>query len=194
MSMGPLVDIGFAGADAQRNRFWMEKWAKALGSLEAPFRDTLRVFEGHLSHVFDDENASGVSGTWRPLSPRYRRWKDRFFPGNKILVRTGALRLSLTTMGHPAGIRHADATSLVYGTTLPWGYYHQVGGTTKKGRPPHRPLFDWRADATSRGSVAWAVTQVFQAHVVYQRDLATEGNNPIPPARTVEAMRRRVLT
>lgn len=185
MSVRDWIDLRFPSADAQRIRFAMDQWARLVGDGQPMFEDGLRLLESHLGHVFDAEGSQGRGGPWAALSPKYARWKSRAFPGNKLLVRTGALRLSLTTMGHPAAIRQATRTGLVYGSAVPWARYHQVGGE----KLPKRPPFDWSNSFQDRGSAAWAFAQIAQAHVIYARDQAIQGNNPIHPSRTLATLR-----
>lgn len=64
----------------------------------ARIEDLVPVFDaiGHQFYaeeekVFDAEGAYGGRPRWAPLSERYSRWKERHFPGAKILHLTGAL-------------------------------------------------------------------------------------------------------
>jgi len=43
------------------------------------------------------------SGTWAPLSPKYKIWKQKNFPGQPILVRGGDLRESVRWGGNSLG-------------------------------------------------------------------------------------------
>jgi hypothetical protein len=45
---------------------------------------------------FHTEGASGASGKWTPLSPAYKLFKEREFPGKTILRREDALYESMT--------------------------------------------------------------------------------------------------
>jgi phage gpG-like protein len=185
VSIRDIIDLRFPSADAQRIRFGLEHWSRLMANMEPIFTDGLRLLESHLSHAFDAEGAQGRGGRWAPLSTKYAQKKAITFPGNQILVRTGAMRLSLTTMGHPGAIRQATASGLVFGSAVPWARFHQVGSS----RLPKRPPFDWSNSFTDRGSVAWGFAQLAQAHVIYARDRAVEGNNPIHPSRTLTTLR-----
>ena len=74
---------------------------------------------------FASEGRSG-SGGWAPLSPRYAALKAQRYPGRGILVRTGALRGSLTATGG-RHIRKLTANSLRLGTSVPYAGFHQRG-------------------------------------------------------------------
>ena len=56
---------------------------------------------------------------WRRLSPEYRKWKKRKYPGRKILTRTGKLRRSIRFQTH--------TKSVSIGTKVEYGAYHQLG-------------------------------------------------------------------
>lgn len=82
---------------------------------------------------------------WRPLSPKYKAWKERHHPGIPILVRSGALSKSLTDHSAPGAIYEVYPTELVLGSDLKTdsGYtlatLHQLGSIKVSGRPPKRP-------------------------------------------------------
>ena len=73
-----------------------------------------------------------ASGGWAPLSPRYRAWKERHYPGKNILERTGRLRESLTQ--RPFGVERINAQTMEVGTGVPYSRFHQQG----TGRMPRR--------------------------------------------------------
>ena len=86
---------------------------------------------------FDSEGAYG-SGGWPALSPKYAAWKSRHFPGAPILVRTGALRDSLTE--RPFGVEVIRPESMTIGSGLEYGRYHQAGaGNNPQRRPVELP-------------------------------------------------------
>lgn len=80
---------------------------------------------------FASQGAWG-SGGWSPLSPKYAEWKARHYPGQPILVRTGALRASLTDGPDVRIIRPQDAW---LGSMVRYGRYHQSGDGVPR-RPP----------------------------------------------------------
>lgn len=105
-----------------------------------------------IKHQFD------VSGEpmWPPLSAAYARLKARKFGRHPILVRTGALRMSLVAAGAPGNIKLATATSLTWGTSLRvgkggkynLGLIHQRGAP--KAKIPARPLLRLLRDFKSK--------------------------------------------
>ena len=79
----------------------------------------------------------GPSGQWQPLSEAYRKWKEKKFPGQPLLVRSGDTIKSLTTnTAHT--INRPLPDSLTFGTKLNYPVFHQRGGK----RLPRRPIFD----------------------------------------------------
>lgn len=108
-------------------------------------RDDLRdITRDH----FRSEGARGQSGKWAPLSPKYRAWKARAYPGRRKLTRSGRHDFAGALTGRiPSehlfdakpktlriGIRQTTETGRIAG-------YHQ-GGTR---RMPARPILDLTA-------------------------------------------------
>lgn len=100
--------------------------------------DSLRLAE---VKQFNSEGAYGAGGQagyasgskWAPLSPAYEAWKSQHYPGKGILVRTGALRNSLTK--RPFGIDEVHPTHVQFGSGLPYGIFHQKGTSKMPARP-----------------------------------------------------------
>lgn len=101
----------------------------------APARDEIaRILAEDNRRNFESEGAAGSYGRWKPLSPAYARWKQRHYPGRKILVRTGKLSESLTRV--PMGIQDATRDRITLGTDIYYAQYHQTGGRRLPRRPP----------------------------------------------------------
>lgn len=79
----------------------------------------------------------GSGSSWAPLSPAYAAWKQQHYPGKGILVRSGALKASLSGPDADQAIFRPTPTSLEIGSTVPYGIYHQLGGRLPQ-RPPLR--------------------------------------------------------
>jgi hypothetical protein len=60
-----------------------------------------QLHRSQVKGVFASEGATGASGRWEPLSPRYAAWKRRAFPGRRILVLSGEMKAAFTTPSHP---------------------------------------------------------------------------------------------
>lgn len=81
------------------------------------------------------------TGQWKPLSPWYARWKAQHYPGTTILVRTGALRNSVSwpwVQSGAWGIWDPQPTHVTYGTKVPYAPKHQYGNPAT--RLPARPF------------------------------------------------------
>ena len=74
-----------------------------------------------------------ASGGWAPLSPRYAAWKARHYPGKPILQREGDLVESLTR--RPFGIEVITPDTMVVGSDVEYGRYHQHGDGLPRRRP-----------------------------------------------------------
>ena len=105
---------------------WRPLWPKLI-----------KLFHNVESSQFSEEGSAGRSGAWPQLTPRYAAWKQKHWPGRKILQRTGTLRRSLATLNAPGSIEDASSSfCLVLGTFVPYAIYHQQGTKYMQARPP----------------------------------------------------------
>lgn len=86
------------------------------------FRGLVARFKNSERRIFQTQGAA-LGSPWRPLSPEYAQAKQRDYPGQPILVRTGRLRESLTE--RPT-VRFRGNTMEI-GTNVPYSQYHQRG-------------------------------------------------------------------
>lgn len=97
-----------------------------LGKID--MRPTLNVIgTGYLKEVksiFDKQQPRGKGDRWAPLSVQYAKWKQKHFPDQPILVRTGALKDSMTMKGALGNIFLIGKTSGTFGTSIPYGIFH----------------------------------------------------------------------
>lgn len=70
---------------------------------------------------FESEGAYESMPMWEPLSPGYKLTKDYFFPGEKILVREGDLRDSITKRDAKGSVCIIDKDGLQIGSSLTVG-------------------------------------------------------------------------
>jgi len=137
---------------------------KALDLSSAAVNDAAKVADSEYRaqevKLFATEGASG-GPPWQQLSPRYRAWKSKKFPGRRILTRTGDMRDALATKTSPKHLVNVFRVSkwrIQLGAQGPaWWAYHARGGRIA-GRPPVRnqqqrtPELDARlAEAVRRG-------------------------------------------
>jgi len=69
---------------------------------------------------FATEGAQGASGQWAALSPAYKIFKEREFPGKSILRRTDALYESMTGPDALGSILRPEKDELIIGSALPY--------------------------------------------------------------------------
>lgn len=87
----------------------------------------------------DYASAGGATGSmWPPLSPAYRVWKNKHFPGRPLLVLHGDLKASVTSPDSPDSVWVAQPKALRVGTTVPYAMSHQRGTSRMPARPPVR--------------------------------------------------------
>lgn len=108
----------------------ISQWPDWWKSLDAQFRainyepamiSFLGVLETAHQGYFDRSESPG-GDPWPPLAPYTVRRKGH----DTILVETGRLRSSLTRRGRDA-IRETSHRGLIFGTEVPYAYFHQDG-------------------------------------------------------------------
>lgn len=85
---------------------------------------------------FNSEGRHG-SGGWPALSPAYRAWKEKNYPGKPILQRTGRLFKAMTERPFSTEQIGVQSMTIGVGDEIPYAEFHQTG--TKK-MPRRRPL------------------------------------------------------
>jgi phage gpG-like protein len=78
--------------------------------------------------IFGKKQARGEGDKWPQLSDKYAAWKEKKYPGAPLLVRTGALRASMTELGAQGNINIIGKVGAVFGSTVFYGVFHDVGG------------------------------------------------------------------
>lgn len=111
--VGALRDLRPFWTDVFAPKFFAE--VQDRFKLQGVGRDALGRFQGQ---------------PWPQLSPAYRVWKSRHFPGKPILQRTERLRESMVWDGQnpgPEGIFEAYPTYAIGGTSVPYSPHHMQG-------------------------------------------------------------------
>lgn len=85
---------------------------------------------------FESEGAKGASGKWAPLSPAYKKWKEKTRPGEPILRLDHYLVDSLTSPDAPGSVYRLEQDEMTIGTTVEYAVFHQRGGVGLPRRPP----------------------------------------------------------
>ncbi len=128
----PLRTISVAG-DKQISR-GMSRLAENVKDLREPFKEVVRLFWQSTEEQIDSAGGRGGS-SWEALAPSTLERKRRGGFPDTIMVRTGNLRDSLSSMGNSSTVEEIGKLSLRLGTDLPYAIYqHQGHGI------PARPL------------------------------------------------------
>lgn len=101
----------------------LEKFTSIIRNLERP-RPALEEVRQDFFRVEEEWFATAGRGTWAPLSPSTLRSKPA---GTGILVRSGALRASLTRAGARYGYNRINRATLFVGTQHPAAEFHEAG-------------------------------------------------------------------
>ena len=78
---------------------------------------------------------TGGFGKWPPLKRATLELKERKFPGQPMMVRTGTLRDSLIERGAEGNIFEVSALGVNVGTAIPYAYKQHDGEGGTPGRP-----------------------------------------------------------
>lgn len=176
-----------------------ERWADSVTSWRRPMEYVADAIRSHHAYHLDSEGAS-TGQRFAALSERYRRAKERAYPGRPILTRTGAMlaaladkrsasHLSIVTDDGVAVGPDPSAVIRRKGRSVRLRTYmlaHQYGTATMPKRPPVR------ADLSATpGSLGESVRQILQIEVVAARREAFGKPLADPDARMRRiAMRR----
>lgn len=148
----PMFTLDVAG-DTQMARGF-SRLGDSIKDLRPAFKEIVKSFRTIMKKQFESEG--GYSGDkWAPLSPTYAVWKAENFGGQPILQLTGLLADSLTSKT-PYTVEEIDKKSLVIGTKLAYGTYHQTG----TGRMPARPIIN----LTEQDKMTWM--KIFQKFIM----------------------------
>lgn len=132
--------MGAGPAGLQRMRFAFERLGQELKDAgRYVWPHVMTALEDFERRQFAGEGIGPNRGKWAPLTPGYAAQKEKRYPGQPILVRTGSLRAALTQSDAPFAIRRRAAGGMEFGAAVQYGHYHQLGTV----RMVDRPLFDF---------------------------------------------------
>lgn len=124
-SVNIKVDVKF-GSTLRYLRSMRRRGQKGF---KTEFEWTHRRLEEEMENRF----TTNAYGTWKPLSPRTTKWKIKDGYGEMgVLVRTGALKNSLTLENERGAIREIGLFRMSFGTDIPYAKYHQYGDGVPK--------------------------------------------------------------
>lgn len=95
---------------------------------------------------FGSEGGAGLSGKWKPLTPKYRERKIKKYGDMPILQASGRFYKSMTSEGADGSITEKKPQELTLGSSVPYGPYHQKGG----GSLPRREVISFTPDQEKR--------------------------------------------
>ena len=72
-----LSSIKFAGNE-------LKDYASPLTAINEQLREDFNI----------KKQGKKIGVSWTPLNPVYKKWKDKFYPGKPILIKTGAMNNS----------------------------------------------------------------------------------------------------
>jgi hypothetical protein len=105
---------------------------RSFNRVEQEITDFRNFWPGVITTFYEIENeqfltegASGASGKWTPLSPAYKLFKEREFPGKTILRREDALYESMTGPDALDSVLRPGRDELLIGSSLPYALFHQ---------------------------------------------------------------------
>lgn len=120
-----------------------EVFARSLSRFASAVQDWRPAFEqiwqNYTKITRRNFQRQGYPVSFAPLSPAYRAWKEKHFPGKPILQRSGALMDAMLGNAQASSrhtIKDIKKLSAEFGTTLPYAGAHQEG---IPGRLPRRP-------------------------------------------------------
>lgn len=128
------VEIDLQGLDTVKLN--LNKVEKAVKDIRPGLKKVANDIRETEDRVFKAEGAYGSRARWKKLSPNYKKWKSRVFPGQPILQASGGLRQSLVYKGNANHIETITKTSLTFGSRDPKFSWHQTGTRKMPKRPP----------------------------------------------------------
>lgn len=108
----------------------IEKLAKS-GNID--LRPSMKVvgigYRKEVKAIFSKQQPRAEGMKWPQLNEKYAEWKERNYPGQPLLVRTGALKSSMTEQGASGNITVISKIGAVFGSSVSYGIYHDKGGS-----------------------------------------------------------------
>lgn len=143
-----MIELRVTLEGEQRPIRALTRLAVMVEDVSPAWPDVVRKLREQAARLFTTQGASGATGAWEALTPRYAAWKERNYPGRTILELTGRLRAALQVETSDTVVE-AESRFLFYGAEIPYGSYHMTGTTRMVARPPIAP--------TDRDAAEWVV-------------------------------------
>ena len=132
--MGRYMKVTKVDTSALRRRFMA--MSRRAQNFTPVFRWMMQELQkAHRDNFRTEGTTSGFP--WQPLDPQYASWKLANYGANGILVRSGDLRNSLTSMNSNRGaVRDIGLRTAYFGTTIGYAKFHQSGTSNMAQRKP----------------------------------------------------------
>ena len=142
-----------------------ERFIRGFNRYVEDMKDFSPVFEQIADWFYSEEKRifahQGDPESFVPLSPQYKAWKDKHYPGKPIMQLRGRLIASLA--GQADGtVKKIGKMEAEYGTQVPYAHRHQMGTA---GMPKRKvvQLTEARKRAIARMIHRWSFEQLQEA-------------------------------
>ena len=163
-----MVEIGGSVVKIEIHTLGEEKFVRGFNRYVEDMKDFSEVFEDISKYLFELSGqifqAQGDPEAFASLSPKYRKWNERHFPGRPILVLRGPLKASLTE-GSADTIKRIQPKAMEWGTKSPYAHRQY-----KAGRKPIQ-LTEGRKRAIGRMIHEWAYQKAQRDIPFHERQL-----------------------
>jgi phage gpG-like protein len=113
-----------------------------IRDLRIPAKISLEYLQKvQIKEVFKNQ---GIDSRWFPLSKKYKKWKDKHYPGRPIMVLRGRLYAGLRGNTKDS-IQQIRKNGFTWGVSTPYARIHQVGGRIGRKRIPKRKYLGLRS-------------------------------------------------
>lgn len=124
------------------SRFGAELTPKAINKA---LKEIKKTFYKYNKEMFSNQGADNKAGQWAELTPEYRAWKNKHYPGRPIMVLTGELQKSLIGKGNNSiayPVIKPKSSKIKLGTNIIYAEYHQKGIRSGRKRKLKRKTID----------------------------------------------------
>jgi phage gpG-like protein len=175
-----MLSISIEAVNARELTMNMAGFASDVSDLSSVWPGVAPVLQAQILEKFSTEGAAGEHGEWAALAPDYAAWKEQHYPGKTILQRDGTL-IDSFQIGNGNNVNRQDASSLEFGSKVPYAVYHQWGYAKAFGGGRKRATVGAELERLFTGKGKWAEesASVFEA-------LSDVGSRNVPARRQLD--------
>jgi len=118
-----MINLSFVIDGTEQLNRSLSRFGSNIRDIRGVFPKIKEAFFKSEKRQFDNEEGRG---SWTILKESYAAWKERYFPGRKILVLSGLLEETMT-QGSPYLRWREEPMQLSVEVDLEYAYYHQKG-------------------------------------------------------------------